>query len=117
MHLDHAGPFYVVERVGLVAPEALLDACMLFAADWLIHHVEVHHVVAWRRLVALRTLGRFRARMQIAADLPGGDLVACGAIDAEKALMLVPGRMAGLAVEVRTPAGSARGWKQGEARS
>lgn len=57
MHLDHTDALDVVERVGLVTAEALINARPFFAADHLVHHLEVHHIMARRRLVALRTFG------------------------------------------------------------
>ena len=99
MHLDHTDAFDVVERVGLVATEALVHPRPFFAADHLVHHLEVHHVMARRRLVALRAFGRFWAGMQEAVDFPSFRCVAICALGTEKSLMDIPRRVAGLAVE------------------
>ena len=46
-----------------VALEALLDFRVWFAGDLRGHHVEVHHVVTGRRLVALRAVSGLRGGM------------------------------------------------------
>ena len=99
MHFDHADTLDVVERVGLVATEALIDPRLLFTADHLVHHFEVHHVMARRRLVALRAFGRFGTGVQVPADFPVRHRVAACAIGAEEPQVLVAGGVTGLAIE------------------
>lgn len=50
----------VVPRIGLMAEIALLDAGMFLPGDLFGHHLEVHHVMAWRRLMALCAVRRGR---------------------------------------------------------
>lgn len=79
--------------------EALVNARAFFPADHFVHHFKMHHIMAWRRLVALRAFGRFRAGMQETADFPAFRSVAACAFGSEKSLMDIPRRVAGLAVE------------------
>ena len=55
MVFEPTDTFYVIERIGAVAKKALIYTCMLLPRDHLVHHHEVVHVMAWRRLMALRT--------------------------------------------------------------
>lgn len=50
----------VVPRRRLMAPEALVDPRVVLARHRLRHHLEVHHEVARRRLVALEAFHRGR---------------------------------------------------------
>ena len=52
--LEPADALDVIPRIRPMAQEALVDLCVLLAGDTFVHHLEVHHVVAWRRLMALR---------------------------------------------------------------
>ncbi len=99
MHFDHADTLDIVERVGLVATEALINPRPFFTADHLVHHFEVHHVMARRRLVALRAFGGFGAGVQIPADFPARCGVAACTITAEEPQVLVAGGVTGLAIE------------------
>ena len=46
------------------------DLCVLLAGDGLVKHVEVHHVVTWRRLMALGTSCRVGRRVLVSLDCP-----------------------------------------------
>ena len=56
MHFDGTNTFNIIERVGLVAAKTLIHAGALLIADRPIHHLEMHHVVARRCLMALGTI-------------------------------------------------------------
>ena len=56
MHVAPADAADVVPGVGLMAQEALLDPCVSLPCDGAIHHLEMHHVMAGRRLVALHAI-------------------------------------------------------------
>ena len=101
MHFDYTDPFYVIEGIGLVTTETLINASPLLAGNSLIHHLKMHHVMARGWLVALSTLRRSRARVEKAADLPDRCLMAAGALRTKESLMLILSRVAGLAVEGR----------------
>lgn len=57
MYLYHTDALDVIERVRLVTTEALINARAFLPADHFVHHFKVHHIMARRRLVALRTFG------------------------------------------------------------
>ena len=73
----------IVPAVGLVAEKALLNPSMLLARRPLGHHFEMHHIVAWWRLMTLRAILRSRRRMQKSGNLPAIRLMAFGAFSAE----------------------------------
>src|SRR6266545_1313326 len=66
----------IVPGIGLMAQVALLDPRMFLSRHYHGNHVEVVHVVAGRRLVALCTFDRVGRRMLETRDLPGGGQVA-----------------------------------------
>ncbi len=49
-----ADAFDVVPTGCLMAEETLVHLCVRLVANLLIDHLEVHHVMAWRRLMTLR---------------------------------------------------------------
>ena len=53
VHLEPTHSLDIVEGVGLVTEITLLDTGAALSGDPLIHHLEMHHVVAGRRLMAL----------------------------------------------------------------
>ncbi len=57
------GAFDVIPRGGLVALRTLVDSRVWLASDASRNHLEVHHVVAGRRLVALGAVHRIGGRM------------------------------------------------------
>ena len=57
MNLDHPYTSDIVKRVRLMASIALLDARRFLSGDHLVHHLEVHHAMAWRWLMALGAFG------------------------------------------------------------
>ncbi|KAH2841682.1 hypothetical protein KXW36_000895, partial [Aspergillus fumigatus] len=61
---------YVVERIGAVTKKALVYTRMVLPRDHLVHHHEVVHVVARRRLVALRTFLGGGRRMEKLRNSP-----------------------------------------------
>ena len=74
-----AHAFEAVPRIGLVAAIALVDLnifatpaalSVISSGNFLVNHFEVHHVMTWRRLVALRAIRRTRRRMNEAGDCP-----------------------------------------------
>ena len=73
----------VIERVGPVAQEALIDRRMLLTRDRPVHHDEMAHIMAGRRLMALRAVLRRGRGMQEARDFPGGESVAIRAFTPE----------------------------------
>ena len=77
----------IIEGIGAVAKEALVYGGMLLAGDHSVHHNEMHHIMTWRCLVALRAfLGR-RRRMQELSDSPRIQGVTAGAIAPKQAAM------------------------------
>lgn len=91
-------PFDVVPGVRRVAGVALLDP-RTFAGDALGDHLEVHHVVAWRRQMTLRALSRARRRVAKLGDPPCRQRVAATALRAEEPLVRIAVGMAARAVE------------------
>ena len=72
---------------------------VFLSSDFLRNHVEVHHVVTRRRLVALGAVERAWRRMLEFSNSPTGCCVALGALLAEQAHVLVFGQMTSGAVE------------------
>ena len=99
MVLDPPHPFDVIPRGRLVTKKALIHFGVRLPRDRDRHHREVHHVVARRRLMTLRALGRVRRRMEKLRHCPLGRRVALNAVGAEQALMAVLGCMAARTVE------------------
>ena len=50
--------FDVVPRIRLMAQEALVHLGVFLTSDRFRHHLEMHHVVAWGRLMALGAITR-----------------------------------------------------------
>ncbi|MBA7470530.1 hypothetical protein ES707_05817 [subsurface metagenome] len=46
----------VIERISSVTEVALVDLGVLLTGDHPVHHDKVPHIVAWRRLMALRAI-------------------------------------------------------------
>ena len=91
----------VIPRSRLVAEETLADLRIGLAANLLVDHLEVHHVVARRGLVALRAglrRGRWVAEF---GDCPLRRAVALRAVGAEEADVPVFGLVTRRAVEQR----------------
>jgi len=99
VHIDPTYPFDVVERIGLVTGEALVDGCVSLAGDRPVHHLEMHHQMARRRLVALRAFLRFRAWVKEADDFPRVGGMASRTFWPEEFLVLVLEDVAPLAIE------------------
>lgn len=78
-----------------MAKEALFDAGTFLTGDALIHHFEVHHVVAGRGLVTLVALLRLWRWMQEAYDLPGFGLMTVGTLLAAQSFVPLAVTMAG----------------------
>lgn len=89
-----ANPTDVVPRRGLVADEALVNACRRLSRRRLRHHAEVLHVVTRRRPVALYAFDRSWRRMLEFGDHPRLGRMAGGAVAAEQLLMAIPGPVA-----------------------
>ena len=79
--------------------------CIFLAGYLFRNHVEVHHVVAGRSLVALRAVCGSRRRMLKRCDCPFSQTVALGAVSAEQRQVPVLGGMASNAIE-RHPRGA-----------
>lgn len=105
MHLEPSDALDVVEGVGLMAKEALLDASSGVPGDASVHHLEVHHVVARRGLVALHTVLRTGRRAPEGGDRPSRRIVTALAVPAEQRPMRIPVDVATRAVEGRRCAG------------
>ena len=73
-----------------MALEALVDLRMLLTGNSFVHHLEVHHVVAWRRLMALRAVLGSGRWVQEACNSPAAGLMTVAALSAEQ----VPVRLA-----------------------
>lgn len=99
VHLEPSDALDVVEGVRLMAKEALFDAGVFLPGDALVHHFEVHHVVARRGLVTLVALLRLWRWMQEACDLPGFGLMTIGTLLADQSFVPVAVTMAGRAIE------------------
>ncbi len=65
-----ADPFKIVPAGCLMAEETLVHLCVRLVANLLIDHLEVHHVVARRRLMTLRAGLRGRGWMTELRDRP-----------------------------------------------
>lgn len=89
----------VVPGVGLVAEVALLDSRVMLPSHHHGKHVEVVHIVAGRRLVALRTFDGAGRRMLEARDLPGCGQVARRTFLAEQVAVRATIAMAAETVE------------------
>ena len=79
MVLVVADALNVIPRIGLMTAIALVDLnvsatrvawAIRFAGNCLVNHFKVHHVVARRRLMALRAIRRTRRRVNEAGDCP-----------------------------------------------
>lgn len=70
----------VVERVRSMAQEALVHLRVSLPGDALIHHLEMHHVVAGWRLMALRAVFGRRGGVQKPCESPTRGVVAAGAV-------------------------------------
>lgn len=77
----------IVPGVGLVAEVALIDSRVVLTGDHHRHHMEVMHVVARRRLVALCTVSGRRRRMLEACHTPTRGPVACRTLLPEQVAM------------------------------
>lgn len=88
--LEPADALDVIPRIRPMAQEALVDLCVLLAGDTFVHHLEVHHVVAWRRLMALRAVLGSRRGVQEPCNSPTGGLMTVAAFPAEQ----IPMRLA-----------------------
>ena len=71
---------YVVPRIRLMTQEALVDLGVFLTGDHFRHHLEMHHVVARRRLMALGAITRGGRWMKEPCDSPSGRIVAVGAV-------------------------------------
>ena len=58
MHLEPTESLDVIEGICLVTQVALLDRGLMLAGHTLVHHGEMHHEVAGRRLVTLVAVPR-----------------------------------------------------------
>ena len=85
-----------VPRVGLVAQKALFHSHLLLAGDGPVHHLEMHHVIAWRCLVALNAAPRAWRGVRKPAYCPGRGGVATLAVAAEQRPVRVAVGMAAL---------------------
>ena len=101
MVFDHTHSLDVIPRGRLMTKKALIHFGVRLSRDRRRHHRKVHHVVARRRLMTLRALGRARRRMDKLGDGPLGGRMALHAVDTEETLVTVLGRMAAGAVEHR----------------
>ena len=100
--------FDVVPRVGLMASIALVNLHICAArvawsvrlpGNHLVNHFKVHHVVAWRSLMALRATRRARRRVYEAGDCPLRRAVTLRAVLPEQLKMRVFVRVATGAVQ------------------
>ena len=91
----------VVPRGRLMAEKALADLRVRLTRDAHRNHFEVHPVMAWRGLVALRARLRNGRRMPEFLDRPLRRVVALRAVISEQAHVAVLGLVAGGAVEQR----------------
>lgn len=85
MVLEPANALDVIKRVRPVAQETLIDRRVFLPGNHPVHHDEVTHVVARRRLMALGALLRRRRRVQESADPPGIEPVTPRALRPEQA--------------------------------
>jgi len=93
------GAFDVIPRGGLVALRTLVDSRVRLTSDASRNHLEVHHVVAGRRLVALGTVHRIGGRMSKFREGPSvGGMTLCAILAKQFEMAIVIG-MAGPAVE------------------
>ena len=91
----------VVPRSRLMAEEALADLRVRLARDAHRNHFEVHHVMAWRGLMALRARLRNGRRVAEFRDCPLRRAVTLRAVRAEESHVAVFGLMANRAIEQR----------------
>ena len=73
-------PLDVVERISSVTQEALVRLGVFLPRDRFRHHLEVHHVVARRCLMALGTIARRRRRVKKSCDSPSDRIMAPSAV-------------------------------------
>ena len=85
----------------LVAHEALIDSGMGFSGHLGGYHVEMHHVMTRRGLMALSAVHRLWARVSELRKVPGRALMARGAVRSKKSKMPVLVLMTGGAIESR----------------
>jgi hypothetical protein len=98
----------VIPGRGLMAAVTLVDLSwsaasgylrIFLSGDLLRNHVEVHHVVTRRSLVALSAVERARGRMLEFSDSPARCCVTLGAVFAEQSQVPVFGQMASSTVK------------------
>ena len=94
-----ADPADIVPGVGLVAEVTLLNAGVFLARYHHRDHVEVVHVMAGRRLMALRAFSRAWRGVLETCDIPGGDQMAGRTFPAEQVAVRAAVAVAGEAVE------------------
>ena len=85
--LEPANALDVIPRIRSMAQKALVDLCVVLAGDSFVHHLEVHHVVAWRRLMALRAVLGSRRGVEEPCNSPTGGLMTVAAFPAEQLAM------------------------------
>ena len=101
MVFDPPDALDVIPGCRLVTKKALIHVGVRLARDRGRHHRKVHHVVARRRLMTLRALGRTHRWMAKLGDGPLARRMALHAVAAEETLVAILGRMAACAVEHR----------------
>lgn len=101
MVLNPPRPFYVIPRRRLMTKVALVNLRIWLTRQWHGHHFKVHHIVTWRRLVALRAFGRAGRRMAERRHCPLRRRVTLGTGATEQSLMTVLRRVAARTIEHR----------------
>ncbi len=101
MMLVPADAFDIVPRRGLVALFALIDPRVRPTGYARRNHLEVHHVVTRRSLVALAAIIRFWRRMFVFGNRPVVGRVTLCTIAAKNILVAIVVRVAGSAIEDR----------------
>lgn len=99
MMLVPANSANIVPGIGLMAEVALLNPGIVLARHRLRDHLEMMHVVAWRCLVALRTIRRTGRRVFEACHFPGFGEMANRAFATKEVAMRTAVAVTGKAIE------------------
>jgi len=108
-----ADAFDLIPRVRFAKEKAQVYLSVRLARDARRNHFEVHQVMAWRRLVALRAGMPDRRRMAKFRNGPLRCGIASCAIIAEQTSVAIFGSMAGRAVHFEHPRDGVAAWPRG----
>lgn len=96
-----ADSFDIIERVCAMALETLVHLSMFPAGNTPVNHLEMHHVVTRRCLMALRTVFRSWRRVQEWRNPPGRSRMTVCAVPSKQLAMRITVAVAACAVELR----------------